>query len=217
MSKVSPSLLSGDFANMGLSTEQATEWGADYIHCDVMDGRFVPNITFGMGMVKALRAHTTLPLDVHLMILEPEKYIGEFLSAGADIISFHPDACKNIDGTIDLIHSRGKKAGLVVNPDISLDVIYPYADKLDMVILMGVFPGFGGQKFIESTLEKIRELREYVDKNGLSLEIEMDGGATESNAKALRDAGVDVIVGGSSVFKSDDPARTIRVLGGKNA
>ena len=214
MSKVSPSLLSGDFANMGLSTEQATEWGADYIHCDVMDGRFVPNITFGMGMVKALRRHTALPLDVHLMILEPEKYVPEFIDAGADIVSFHPDACSDVGALIDYIKSRGVRAGLVVNPDVSLDVIYPYADRLDMVILMGVFPGFGGQKFIESTLDKIQKLRAYVDEHHLSLEIEMDGGATEGNAKTLRDAGVDVIVGGSSVFKSDDPRRTIAILKG---
>ena len=217
MSKVSPSLLSGDFANMGLSTEQATAWGADYIHCDVMDGRFVPNITFGMPMVKALRKHTTLPLDVHLMILEPEKYVPEFIDCGADIVSFHPDACKDVDALVDYIKSRNVKAGLVVNPDVTLDVIYPYMDKLDMVILMGVFPGFGGQKFIEGTLDKIRELRAYIDKNYLSCEIEMDGGATEANAPRLIEAGVDVLVGGSSVFKSDDPVRTIKILSGKNA
>lgn len=210
--KISPSILSGKFESLGESVKDATCWGADYIHCDVMDGRFVPNITFGMPMVKALRKCTDLPLDVHLMIVEPEKYVPEFIDSGADIVTFHPDACKDSGKLLDYIRSRGIKGGLVVNPDVPVSVVYPYMDKLDMVVIMGVFPGFGGQKFIESTLPKMRELRDYADKNGYEIEIEVDGGVTEENAKIMIENGVNVLVGGSSVFKSSDPTSTIKIL-----
>ncbi len=213
--KISPSILSGRFEALGESVKDATKWGADYIHCDVMDGRFVPNITFGMPMVKALRKCTHIPLDVHLMIVEPEKYVPEFIDAGADIVTFHPDACHDSGKLLDYIRSRGVKAGIVINPDVPVSVAYPYMEKLDMVVIMGVFPGFGGQKFIESALPKMKELREYAEKNGYSIDIEVDGGVTEENASLMILSGVNVLVGGSSVFRSNDPAATVKRLRGE--
>jgi len=214
MIKVAPSILSGDFANMGKSVEDATIWGADYIHFDVMDGVFVPNITFGMPMCKAIRKHTALPIDAHLMITLPEKYVEQFCDAGADIVTFHPDASENVAGALDAIKRKGKRCGLVLNPDKGVDLIAPYMDRVDMIVLMGVFAGFGGQKFIPTVLDKISQVHQMIVDSGRAIELELDGGVTEENARSMTDRGVDVLVGGSSVFRSADPAKTILVLRG---
>lgn len=209
--KVAPSILSGDFANMSVSVKNAQEWGADYIHFDVMDGVYVPNITFGMQMCKAIRPYTDLPLDVHLMIVQPEKYVEQFCDAGADIVSFHPDATSDILSTIEMIRNKGKKVGLVLNPDKDVSLLEPYFDKIDMVIIMGVYPGFGGQKFIPEVLDKVRYIRSICPH----IDIELDGGVNEQNAKTITDAGVNILVGGSSVYQSSDPEKTIRRLKGE--
>lgn len=209
--KVAPSILSGDFANMSVSVRNAQLWGADYVHFDVMDGVYVPNITFGMQMCKAVRPYTDLPLDVHLMIINPEKYVEQFCDAGADIVSFHPDATSDVIGTIKKIRNKGKKVGLVLNPDKETFWVEPYLDKIDMIIIMGVFPGFGGQKFIPEVLDKVKYLRTLCPE----LDIELDGGVNEQNAKTITDSGVNILVGGSSVYRSSDPQKTIRRLKGE--
>ena len=204
---VAPSILSADFAYMGEAVKNLKKWGADWVHCVVMDGKFVPNITFGMPMVKALRKETDMTLDVHLMIDSPETYIPRFIEAGADVVTFHAETCANVGETLDYIRAQGKKSGLVLNPDVEVDTIIPYANKVDVVMLMGVFPGFGGQKFITSVLDKINKLKEI--SNGKFL-IELDGGVTVSNVKEMVERGVDVVVAGSSVFGAPDPAQAVR-------
>ena len=204
---VAPSILSADFAYMGEAVKNLKKWGADWVHCDVMDGKFVPNITFGMPMVKALRKETDMTLDVHLMIDSPETYIPRFIEAGTDVVTFHAETCANVGETLDYIRAQGKKSGLVLNPDVEVDTIIPYANKVDVVMLMGVFPGFGGQKFITSVLDKINKLKEI--SNGKFL-IELDGGVTVSNVKEMVERGVDVVVAGSSVFGAPDPAQAVR-------
>ena len=212
--KVAPSILSGDFANMGKTVRDTQSWGADYIHFDVMDGVYVPNLTFGMPMCKAIRPYTTLPIDAHLMIVEPEKYVEQFCDCGADIVTFHPEASKCPGEALDAIHAKGKRAGLVLNPDKGVELIAPYMDRVDIIVLMGVFPGFGGQKFIPSVLDKIAQVDAMIKESGREIELELDGGVTEQNAQQMRELGVNVLVGGSSVFKSADPAQTIKVLRG---
>ncbi len=212
---VSPSILSGDFANMGESVKKACEWGADLIHVDVMDGVYVPNITFGMPMVSAIKPYSSVPLDVHLMITEPEKYVGSFVDSGADIVTFHPDASKDVKKGLDIIKSKGAKCGLVLNPDKPLDLVYPYLAEIDMVLLMSVFPGFGGQKFIESVLDKAKVLKEYIDKNNLNVDIEIDGGVSSKNAEQVRNSGVNILVAGSAVFKSENPTKEILLIKGE--
>lgn len=214
--KVAPSILSGDFANMGDTVRQVSEWGADYVHVDVMDGTFVKNLTFGMPMVKAIKKYSDIPLDVHLMIVNPENYVEEFVNCGADIVSFHPNATKKIDETIDKIHALGAKAGLAINPDIPVSEIMPYIDKLDMVVIMGVYAGFGGQKYIKEVDEKIKEVSALIQSSGRDIELEVDGGVTEENASEIASIGANVLVGGSSVFKSTCPTRTIKILKGEN-
>lgn len=213
--KIAPSILSGDFANMGETVKKVNEWGADYVHVDVMDGSFVKNLTFGMPMVKAIKKYSSIPLDVHLMIVNPENYVEEFVECGADIVSFHPNATEKVSETIDKIHALGAKAGLAINPDIPVSQIAPYIDKLDMVVIMGVYAGFGGQKYIKEVDEKIKEVSALILKSGRDIELEVDGGVTEENAPAIARLGANVLVGGSSVFKSSDPTRTIRVLKGE--
>lgn len=214
--KVAPSILSGDFANMGDTVKKVNEWGADYVHVDVMDGTFVKNLTFGMPMVKAIKKYSDIPLDVHLMIVNPENYVEEFVKCGADIVSFHPNATEKIDETIDKIHSLGAKAGLAINPDIPVSAIAPYIYKLDMVVIMGVYAGFGGQKYIKEVDAKIKEVSTLIKSSGRDIELEVDGGVTEENALEIASIGANVLVGGSSVFKSTDPVRTIKVLKGEN-
>lgn len=207
--KIAPSILSGDFARMGEVVSALEGWGADLVHFDVMDGVYVPNITFGMQMCKAIREYTKLPLDVHLMIVEPEKYIPRFVQSGADIITFHPDASKDVLKAISMVKDSGKKVGLVLNPDKDISLIKPYLHLIDVVIIMGVFPGFGGQLFIPEVLDKVKDLRKIF--NG---DIELDGGVTEDNAKEITDAGVNILVGGSSVFGAKDKKATIKRLRG---
>lgn len=213
---IAPSILSGDFANMGASVANACKWGADLIHVDIMDGRFVPNITFGMPMVKAIKPHSPLPLDVHLMIVEPEKYVMEFAKCGADYITFHPNATVKPIDTIDLIHAAGAKAGIVINPDIDIKTVLSYIDNIEMILIMGVYPGFGGQKYIAETTDKIIAAARMIADACKDILLEVDGGVTEDNIDMILNAGANVIVGGSCIYGSLDPARTIiRLRGNK--
>lgn len=211
---IAPSILSGNFADMGGSVRRLEEWGGDYVHCDVMDGVYVNNITFGMPMIAALRKVTEKPLDVHLMIIEPEKYVERFADAGADIITFHPDASKNPKETLRLIKLKGKKCGIVFNPNIPIE---PYKDLFvdcDVIMIMTVFAGKGGQSFIPYCLDRIKLLKSILTELGLDIPIEADGGIGEQNVAEVREAGAEILVAGSSVFKSKDPALTISRLKG---
>lgn len=212
---VSPSILAGDFANMEKSVRALGDWGADYVHCDVMDGVYVKNLTFGMPMIAAIKKISPLPLDVHLMITEPERYVAEFVKCGADIVTFHPDASKRPAETLDEIRSLGAKAGIVINPNVSFEEYKHLLKKCDVLLVMSVYAGLGGQKFIPETLETVRAAVKYIEENALDVIIEIDGGVGESNAATVREAGVRMIVAGSAVYKSDDPARTVRVLRGE--
>ena len=212
---VAPSILSADFGNMAKAVEDLATWGADIVHCDVMDGVYVPNITFGMPMVKALRKYTSLPIDAHLMITEPEKYVGQFCDAGADIVTFHPDASKDVQGTINIIKSKGKKCGIVVNADVDFDIAKPYLNQLDLLVIMTVQAGFGGQKFKDECLDKVAIADKLRKEHGYSYLIEADGGVTPDNISVCKTAGVDISVAGSAVFKSQSPKDSIAAM--KNA
>lgn len=212
MIKVAPSILSADFTKIYDAVKMLEQSGADYIHCDVMDGMFVPNITFGQNMVRDLKKHTDLVLDVHLMIEKPERYVVEFAQAGADIITVHAEATVHLDRTIQLIQKAGKKAGVALNPHTPLSALDYVLDGLDMVLLMSVNPGFGGQSFIPYSVDKARQLKKIIDSRGLSVDIEMDGGLGAHNAKLVADAGVNVLVAGSAVFSADDPKDMISRL-----
>lgn len=212
--KIAPSILSADFAEMGHAVERLEKWGADYVHMDVMDGVFVPNITFGMPMVKALRPHSPLPFDVHLMITRPEKYVDGFISAGADIITFHPEASEDARATLKHIRDAGVKTGIVLNPDKELG---PWADLIplcDILLIMSVYAGFGGQKFMPEVLEKVKAAKILIGEKNPDCLIEMDGGISEENAKLCAEAGADILVAGSAVFKSRDPKETIERMKG---
>ena len=211
---IAPSILSGDFAKMGETVANVEKWGADLVHCDVMDGVFVPNITFGMPMVKAIRPYTSLPLDVHLMIVEPEKYVERFCDSGADFVTFHPEASKDPRGTLLKIKAKGKKCGLVVNPDKDFSLVSDYLDLVDMIVLMGVFPGFGGQSYIESVSDNIALFAEKIKESGRDILLELDGGVTQQNAERFRALGITVLVAGSATFKAEDPAQAIKVMRG---
>lgn len=209
---VAPSMLSADFGNIERDVKAIEKWGADIVHCDVMDGVYVPNITFGMPMVKALKANSNLTIDAHLMITLPEKYVGAFCDAGADIVTFHPDASKNVQGAIDTIKSKGKKCGLVVNADRPFSIVEPYLSQIDMLVVMTVQAGFGGQKFMPNRLEMVQKGDEMRKQFGYSYLIEVDGGVCEDNVSQIKAAGADVVVAGSAVFKSANPTLTIERL-----
>lgn len=212
MIKIAPSILSADFTKMYDAVKMLEQAGADYIHCDVMDGMFVPNITFGQPMVRDLRKHTKLPLDVHLMIESPERYVEEFAQAGADIIVVHEEATKHLDRTLQLIRNTKKKCGVALNPHTPLCVLDYVLGYVDMVLLMSVNPGFGGQSFIPDALKKASKLKAMIDKRGLEIDIQMDGGIGVHNIKEVTDAGVNVIVAGSAIFSADNPKEIISAL-----
>lgn len=209
MKKIAPSILSADFSRLGEEVRAVETAGADYIHIDVMDGRFVPNITIGPLVVEAVRKVTRLPLDVHLMIEEPERYVEEFAKAGADIIVVHAEACRHLHRVVQQIKATGKKAGVSLNPATPLNVLDYVLDELDLVLLMTVNPGFGGQSFIEACIPKIQDLRSMLDRRGCEAELEIDGGAKPSNVARIAHAGADVLVAGSAVFGSNDYTATI--------
>ena len=211
--KIAPSILSANFAKMGDEVRSLEENGADVVHCDVMDGVFVNNITFGIKMVEDLRKITSLPLDCHLMIVHPEKYVERFAKAGADIITVHFEACQNnLKEVLELIKSTGVKCGAVINPDTPVEKIKEVIPLCDMVLVMSVFPGFGGQKFIPSALDKLREIRAIINELGKDIDLEIDGGVTAENVEEIKAAGANVIVAGSAVFKAEDRAAMIATL-----
>lgn len=209
---IAPSLLAADFLNLKSECEMLNRSEADWFHLDVMDGRFVPNISFGPMIIEFIRKATAKTCDVHLMIEEPEKYAEEFKKAGADILTVHIEACRHLHRNIQQIKSLGMKAGVALNPHTPVDSLRNILHEIDLVCLMSVNPGFGGQKFIPYTLEKIRELRQMINLQGLDVHIEIDGGVTLENAQLILDAGADVLVAGSTVFKAPDPLETIRQL-----
>ena len=209
---IAPSILSADFGRLREELVAIEEAGADWVHIDVMDGHFVPNITIGPMVVEAARKCTKLPLDVHLMIENADRYIEEFSKAGADIITVHQEACPHLHRTIASIKDLGKKAGVSLNPATSLATLEEILPELDMVLLMSVNPGFGGQSFIENSLDKAKVLKTIIDDMGYDIDVEMDGGLKPENAKLAIDAGVNIVVAGSAVFESDDYAATITAL-----
>ena len=202
--QISPSILSADFSNLEKDIKKLETAGADMIHVDVMDGHFVPNITIGPPVIKALRSKTSLPFDVHLMIDPVHKYIKDFANAGADIITIHPEATPNLQESIDEIRSFKKKVGISLNPDTKIDIVEDYLDKVDLILIMSVYPGFGGQKFISDVLEKIKKLKNLKDKKKLNFDIEVDGGINFSNFKSVIDAGANVLVSGTTIFKENN-------------
>ena len=214
--KVSPSLLASDFGRMGEEARSIIACGADWIHCDVMDGDFVPNISFGQPMIAALRKYTDGFLDVHLMVREPGRYVEEFAAAGADMITVHAEACDHLHRTLQQIRAAGKKAGVALNPATDINVIEYVLPLCDMILCMSVNPGFGGQKLIPEVVEKIRRLSARLKELGCEdIDIQIDGGVTEENAAELREAGVTCLVAGSSVFKAQDMAKAIAAIRGE--
>ena len=209
---IAPSLLSADFAHLDDEAEMLNASEADWFHLDIMDGVFVPNISFGFPVVKAIKKQTNKPLDVHLMIVHPEKYITKFRDSGADWLTVHYEACTHLHRTIQEIKQAGMHAGVALNPHTPASLLHDILPELDMILIMSVNPGFGGQTFIQNSLRKVEELRNTIDRLGLKTLIEVDGGVNRSTGKQLIDAGADVLVAGNFVFKSDDPEKTIQDL-----
>ena len=210
--RIAPSLLAADFANLQRDSEMLNTSEADWFHIDIMDGVFVPNISFGMPVLKAIARHAKKPLDVHLMIIDPDRYIEEFAALNAAILTVHYEACTHLHRSLQKIKSCGMKAGVALNPHTPIHLLKDIIQDIDLVCLMSVNPGFGGQSFIEQTFEKVKELKALINQKGAATLIEIDGGVTDANAKALTEAGADVLVAGSFVFKSDDPKATIAKL-----
>ena len=209
---IAPSLLAADFLRLGQESRMLNESQADWFHLDVMDGRFVPNISFGLPVVTALRKTTDKVFDVHLMIEEPEKYAEEFKKAGADILTVHIEACRHLHRNLQQIRSLGMKAGVALNPHTPVESVFDLLDEIDLVCVMSVNPGFGGQRFIPLALQKIRALRKRIEADRVSTLIEIDGGVTLDNASSIVEAGADVLVAGSSVFGANDPMSVIRAM-----
>ncbi len=209
---IAPSILSADFARLGDEVNAVVDAGADWIHVDVMDGRFVPNITIGVPVVEAVRAITKAPLDVHLMIVEPERYVDAFARAGADVITVHAEATTHLHRTLQQIRAAGAQAGVSLNPHSPPDVLEYVLDQVDLVLVMSVNPGFGGQSFIDSSLDKIRRIRTMLDAAGSSARLEVDGGVKPANIRRVAEAGADTFVAGSAVFGADDYAAAISAL-----
>ena len=206
-------MLAADFMHLEKDVETVNRH-ADLFHLDVMDGIFVPNISFGFPVIEAIASKATKPLDVHLMIVEPERYVERFAKVGAAMISFHLNATKDPSAVLKQIRSTGAKAGLVINPDIPVEELFPYLKEADFILLMSVFAGFGGQKFIETTYERIRTLKAEIRRQGLTIPIQIDGGVSSENAKALAEAGAEILVAGSAVFKAEDPSAVISAMRG---
>ena len=212
MVKISPSVLAADFSKLGQEVADIERAGADMVHLDVMDGKFVTNISFGFPVIEALRKNSGMIFDVHLMIDKPEVYIDRFIDAGADIVTFHTEATDDVDTALDIIKKRGKKAAISVKPATPIETVYPYLEKCDMVLVMTVEPGYGGQALIPETLEKVRKLRAEITKRGLEIDVQVDGGIKPENAKDAIEAGANVLVAGSSVFKAQDRKNAIDAL-----
>ena len=209
---IAPSVLAADFANLQRDIEMINNSDADWFHIDIMDGVFVPNISFGMPVLRDIAKHATKTIDVHLMIVDPDRYISTFKNLGADILTVHYEACTHLHRTLQAIKAQGMKAGVALNPHTSISLLEDTIQDIDLVCLMSVIPGFGGQSFIENTYDKVVALKELITRKGASTIIEIDGGVTSKNAKQLADAGADVLVAGSYVFKSEDPTKTITNL-----
>ena len=209
---IAPSILSADFSNLKTDIEMINSSQADWFHVDIMDGVFVPNISFGMPVLKAISKYAKKELDVHLMIINPEKYIEKFAELGSDNITIHYETCNNLDDTIKIIKYTGVKVGVAINPDTDVKVLEKYINNIDMVCLMGVFPGFSGQKFIEKTFQRCSELRQMIISNNSKCQIEIDGGVSDTNARKLLECGANILVAGSFVFKSENPQKTISTL-----
>lgn len=211
---IAPSLLAADFGNLQRDVEMVNASEATYHHIDVMDGVFVPNISYGMPVVKAIHKYATKPLDVHLMIVDPDRYLEEFANLGAHILTVHYEACTHLHRTIQAIKALGMKAGVALNPHTNVMLLEDIIQDIDLVLIMSVNPGFGGQSFIDNTYEKIKKVKELITRKKSSALIEIDGGVTSANSKQLVDAGADILVAGSFVFKSEDPTATIKELKG---
>ena len=210
--RIAPSILSADFGNLAADIKDVAESGADWIHVDVMDGHFVPNITIGPPVVKAVDRATDLPLDVHLMIEDPGRYVADFAEAGADVITVHAEACTHLHRTLQQIRSLGKKAGVSLNPHTPPEVISYVLSSLDLILVMSVNPGFGGQAFIPEVLPKIERLRQMIDESGYDIDLEVDGGVKPGTCRQVVDAGADVLVAGSAIFRQNDYREAIRAL-----
>ena len=214
MVQIAPSMLAADFLHLEKDVQTVNRY-ADLFHLDVMDGVFVPNISFGFPVIEAIAQKAEKPMDVHLMIVQPEKYVESFAKVGAEMISFHLNATEDPAAVLKQIRSLGVKAGLVINPDIAVEDLYPYLKDADFILLMSVFAGFGGQKFIEATYERVRSLSAEIKRQGLTIPIQVDGGVSASNASALVEAGAEILVAGSAVFKAEDPAAVIAAMRGE--